>query len=433
MLEDALNFFSERSASRLARDALDIFIVYYVCYRALLVLRGTRAMQVGVGLAAVFVLYLVAHQLHLASVLSILGALISSIILVIVVVFQNDIRRGLMRVGSTVRFARTREAAVIDEVVDAATELARHRIGALIAFEQDANLDEFVGANKGRVLDAAVSTELLVSLFIPEGMNKLHDGAVVISNLRIAKAGVFFPLPESRVLDQSFGSRHRAAIGITEETDAVVVVVSEERGTISYCFNGNIAPNLDGPRLRTLLESVFHPKARKKKRAAVMPAAAAAPVSARPDVEPLGTIPVGEETTLPLRTEGEITTRALLEGRTSEPEPRSPSQPPPPLRPRPVSDGDGGPTSKVSAKAPDSEPRSQRNGVAPLRQRASPEADSGRASTTSSTPPPPAPKSPETEAEPKRVLLTSRGGTSKSTLDGDAQSPESDPNGRQDS
>jgi hypothetical protein len=158
------------------------------------------------------------------------------------------------------------ETRVIDEVVEAATELARHRIGALVTFEQEANLDEFVGAHKGHLIDAVVSRELLVSLFIPEGVNKLHDGAVIIRHLRIAKAGVFFPMPEQRVVDASFGSRHRAALGITEETDAVVVIVSEERGTISFCFNGNIASNLDGPKLKTLLEAVFSPKAAQKKR-----------------------------------------------------------------------------------------------------------------------------------------------------------------------
>jgi len=152
-------------------------------------------------------------------------------------------------------------------VVEAATELARHRIGALITFEQEANLDEFVGAHKGHAIDAAVSRELLVSLFVPEGVNKLHDGAVIIRHLRIAKAGVFFPMPEQRIVDASFGSRHRAALGITEETDAVVVIVSEERGTISFCFNGNIASNLDGPKLRTLLEAVFSPKAAQKRAA----------------------------------------------------------------------------------------------------------------------------------------------------------------------
>ena len=148
------------------------------------------------------------------------------------------------------------ETRVIDEVVAAATELARHRMGALICFEQDANLDEFVVA-QGTTLDAAVQRELLVSLFVPESLNKLHDGAVVIRNLRIAKAGVFFPMPDTKMLDKSLGSRHRAALGITEETDAVVVVVSEERGTISFCFNGNIVPNLDGASLRQALLGLF--------------------------------------------------------------------------------------------------------------------------------------------------------------------------------
>src|SRR6188474_242346 len=268
-------FFASRTPLHLLRDALDIFIVYYVVYRALLVLRGTRAMQVGAGIGILFVLYVVAQLLELVTVLSIMGALISSMILIIVVVFQSDIRRGLQRVGSRAwfSFARTQESKVIDEVVEAATELARHRIGALITFEQDANLDEFVGVHKGHVLDAQVSRELLVALFLPEGMNKLHDGSVVIRNLRLAKAGVFFPMPEGRVVDDSFGSRHRAALGITEETDAVVVIVSEERGTISFCFNGNIASNLDGVKLRTMLEAIFSPKVRKKTRKAPAKAA----------------------------------------------------------------------------------------------------------------------------------------------------------------
>jgi uncharacterized protein (TIGR00159 family) len=261
-------FFSSRTPLALFRDALDIFIVYYVVYRALLVLRGTRAMQVGAGFGILFGLYLLAQALELVTVLSIMGALISSLLLIIVVVFQNDIRRGLQRVGSRAwfSFSKSQESKVIDEVVEAATELARHRIGALITFEQDANLDEFVGVHKGLVIDAQVSSELLVSLFIPEGVNKFHDGSVIIRNFRIAKAGVFFPMPEGRVMDASFGSRHRAALGITEETDAVVVIVSEERGTISFCFNGNIATSLDGPKLHAMLEAIFSPKVRKSSR-----------------------------------------------------------------------------------------------------------------------------------------------------------------------
>ena len=276
MLDSLRNFLEALTLVQVVRNILDIFLVYYLAYRALLVLRGTRAMQVGVGLAMVFVLYAIAQTLQLVTVLNIMGALISSMILIIVVVFQNDIRRGLQRVGSRAWFggmARTQEAKLIDAVVEAATDLARHRIGALITFEQDANLDEFVGVHKGHVLDAQVTRELLVTLFIPEGVNKLHDGSVIIRNYRIAKAGVFFPMPEGRVMDDSFGSRHRAALGITEETDAVVVIVSEERGTISFCFNGNIASNLDGSKLRTMLEAIFSPKVRKKSRkAATKPA-----------------------------------------------------------------------------------------------------------------------------------------------------------------
>ena len=271
-MQDSLYaFFESLTPLQVFRDIVDIFLVYYIVYRALLVLRGTRAMQVGMGLAMVFVLYIVAQLLQLVTVLNIMGALISSMILIIVVVFQNDIRRGLQRVGSRAWFgglARTQESKLIDAVVEAATDLARHRIGALITFEQDANLDEFVGVHKGHVLDAQVSRELLVTLFLPEGVNKLHDGSVIIRNYRIAKAGVFFPMPEGRVVDDSFGSRHRAALGITEETDAVVVIVSEERGTISFCFNGNIASNLDGAKLRTMLEAIFSPKVRKKTRKA---------------------------------------------------------------------------------------------------------------------------------------------------------------------
>lgn len=340
MLDSVLGYFQDRTALQLARDALDVLIVYYVFYRALLVLRGTRAMQVGVGLGVVFLLYFVAQTLQLVTVLSVLGSLISSIILVIVVVFQNDIRRGLQRVGSRALFGgltRTREGIVIDEVVEAATELARHRIGAIITFEQEANLDEFVGQHKGHVLDAAISSELLVSLFVPEGVNRLHDGAVIIRNYRIAKAGVFFPMPEARMADESFGSRHRAAMGITEETDAVVVVVSEERGTISFCFNGNIASNLDGPKLRAMLEAIFSPKlARKKKQQKKRDAepASSPALSDRPRVSivPRSEQPESEDRSS-LVMPREESSRQSTPDRDSIHDDR-PSEPPEPLRPR---------------------------------------------------------------------------------------------------
>jgi uncharacterized protein (TIGR00159 family) len=273
MLEGIRHLFAARPWLQVLVDVFDILVVTYVVYRALLVLRGTRAMQMGTGLLVIFLVYVVSKWAGFVTLFNLLSTLLSSIILIVVVVFQNDIRRGLMRVGSRAFFAgmaRQQETRVIDEVVAAATELARHRMGALICFEQDANLDEFVVA-QGTTLDAAVQRELLVSLFVPDSLNKLHDGAVVIRNLRIAKGGVFFPMPDTKMLDKSMGSRHRAALGITEETDAVVVVVSEERGTISFCFNGNIVPNLDGASLKQALLGLFGQRARGKKKTATTP------------------------------------------------------------------------------------------------------------------------------------------------------------------
>jgi uncharacterized protein (TIGR00159 family) len=269
MFAGFLHLFARRPLSSVLTDVADILLVTYVVYRALLVLRGTRAMQMGIGLGVISLVYGISKWTGLITLFNLLHELLSSIPLIVIVVFQNDIRRGLMRVGARAFFAglaRQQESKAIDEVVAAATELARHRIGALIAFEQDANLDEFV-VGQGTPIDGAVQRELLVSLFVPESLNKLHDGAVIIRNLRIAKAGVFFPMPDTKVLDKSLGSRHRAALGITEETDAVVVVVSEERGSISFCFNGNIVTNLDGASLRQALLGLFGQRVRKRGKA----------------------------------------------------------------------------------------------------------------------------------------------------------------------
>ncbi|MBL9027400.1 MAG: TIGR00159 family protein [Myxococcales bacterium] len=287
MLESIERVFAGRSALEVARDFLDIFIVAYVIYRLLLVVRGTRAMQVGTGLGVVFLLYVAAKYLQLVTLLSLLSYVLSSLILIVVVVFQNDIRRALIRVGGRAWFTGRRkqeQTRVIDEVVAAVTELARHRIGAIIAFEQDANLGDFT-QREGVLINAAVTRELLVAIFYPESVNKLHDGAVVIRDLKIARAGVFFPMPEAKEgkVDRSMGTRHQAAIGITEETDAVVVVVSEERGTISFCFNGNIVPNIDATLLRQSLAGLLEQRAAAKaegKEATVTPVAA--PSSGKP-------------------------------------------------------------------------------------------------------------------------------------------------------
>ena len=258
MLEGLRHLFSDRPFVDILRDLGDIFLVAFLVYRAFVVLKGTRAMQMGIGFVVFGLLYLGAKYAPLATLQQLLSYVGGQLILIMVVVFQNDIRRALIRVGSRAWFERghTQQTRVVDEVVAAATELARHRMGAIIAFEQDANVLEFVRSD-GIQLDAVVTRELLVSLFVPESVNKTHDGAVLIRDLRIARGGVFFPMPETKITDATLGSRHRAAIGISEETDAVVVVVSEERGTISICHDGELITNLDGQTLRESLIKLF--------------------------------------------------------------------------------------------------------------------------------------------------------------------------------
>jgi uncharacterized protein (TIGR00159 family) len=255
------------------REALvtfvDIAIVYYLIYRTLLLIKGTRAAQMLLGLFLIGAGFFAAKQFELTTLSWLLDNFINYFIIVIIVVFQHDIRRGLMRVGTIFSGRRQyQESFVFEEVIKAAEQLARARIGGLIVFEREADLTEFI--EPGIALDAQVSQELLVSLFLPEPQNTCHDGAVIIKNLRIQQAGAVLPLSANPKLDKQLGTRHRAAIGITEETDAVVVVVSEERGQVSLCFHGNIARDLSGATLRKALLGLFQKE--KRRRGAARPA-----------------------------------------------------------------------------------------------------------------------------------------------------------------
>jgi uncharacterized protein (TIGR00159 family) len=252
-------------AFRIVIDVADVLIVAYLVYRLTLLVKGTRAMQMLIGLLLVLFLYHLAQRLGLVTLYTILNMLFTYVVLLIIVVFQNDIRRLLARVGQQPWFRgvrNAREIQAIEEVVKAAVHLAQRRIGALIVFECDAVLDEFV--EHGTLVDAAVTKELLYSLFVPSADNPLHDGAVIVRDGRIWQAGVLLPLSASTKLDRSMGTRHRAAVGISEETDAVVVVVSEEHGSIALCFHGNIVRNLDAVSLRNALLGLLQTPIRKK-------------------------------------------------------------------------------------------------------------------------------------------------------------------------
>jgi uncharacterized protein (TIGR00159 family) len=258
-LSDGFIGFFQRNPWNVLHDCLDIGIVAILIYWALVILRGTRAMQVAIGLCLVFVGYLFARRVGLVTVTTILDSVLAYLAVIVVIIFQSDIRRALARMGRRplLRGQRTaKETQTIEEVIRAAGTLAQKRIGALIAFERSAALDEFI--ERGTEIDASVSKELLHSVFIPSFENPMHDGAVVIREGRIWQAGVFLPMAGSAGGDRSLGARHRAGIGITEETDAVVVVVSEERGSISLCFDGNIVRNLDMASLRDALYGLFY-------------------------------------------------------------------------------------------------------------------------------------------------------------------------------
>jgi diadenylate cyclase len=254
VIEGLLTLFQHRSPLLLLRDLFDIAVVAYAVYRLLLLLRGTRAMQVGLGLALVVLVVMVAQRAGLATAYTLLNKLFESFLLLVVVIFQSDIRRALMRVGNRpflLRWRKTEETSAVEEVISACALLAQRRVGALIVFERE-----------GTLLDADVSRELLYTIFLPGYENPLHDGAVIIKNARVWKAGTFLPLTANPSVDRTLGTRHRAALGISEDTDAVVVIVSEERGQVSLCFNGNIVRGLDSQSLRQALYGLFYSKRR---------------------------------------------------------------------------------------------------------------------------------------------------------------------------
>ena len=235
------------------RDLLDIGIVSFLLYQVIQLLRGSRALAVVLGLGILTALYLFSRALGLSTLQWLLDHLFSSLFLVIVVIFQEDIRRALGEMGTRHIFQhKALRASSVEELAWACEDMARARIGALIVVERGMHLDDMI-RREGVRLDAKLSRQLLRNIFHPKA--PLHDGAVIISRGRIAAAACILPLAEAR--GQNFGTRHRAALGITLETDAVSIVVSEERGEISIAANGVLSRNLNASRLRTVLNDVL--------------------------------------------------------------------------------------------------------------------------------------------------------------------------------
>ena len=238
------------------RDALDILIVAIITYALLRLIRGTRAVQMVLGLFAIFFVYVLASLLKLVALTTVLKALIFYVPFAIIVLFSHDLRRALAAFGRTPFFALFsgyHAEETVSEIVLAVTSLSARRVGALIVLERREGLKNYI--ENGSRIDSVVSYELLVTVFAPG--TPLHDGAVIVSGDRVAAAASFLPLSLKENLPKRFGTRHRAAIGITEETDAIALLVSEERGTICLARGGELQEDLDAKSLRDLLFREF--------------------------------------------------------------------------------------------------------------------------------------------------------------------------------
>ena len=237
------------------RDTIDILLVTSGIYWLLLLIRGTRAIQILVGLIVLIALSLASQLFQLAALGLILERLLEPAVLIIVILFQNDIRRALARVGRGFfpSFSAEQEIQVVEEIVKAAGQLSQRRHGALMVMERESNLGDLI--EHGVPVDGALTKELLASIFHPS--SPMHDGAVVLQEGRVASAGCILPLTLRTDLPEGLGTRHRAAVGISEETDALVVVVSEETSNISVVLGGEMLQGLDAPQLRVVLRDVL--------------------------------------------------------------------------------------------------------------------------------------------------------------------------------
>jgi len=235
------------------RDALDIALVSLLFYQVFQLLRGSRAFAILTGLGILTGLYLLARYLGLYTLSWLLQYIFSSIFILIVVIFQADIRQALGEMGAHRLFRREKlKQDGVQAVVDACVEMARLRVGALIVIERSMRLGDMI-KREGVRLDALISRQLLMNIFYPKA--PLHDGAVIISEGRIVAAACILPLAVAK--GQNFGTRHRAALGITKESDAMAIAVSEERGEISVAMKGELVRSLDAVRLKQVLNEIL--------------------------------------------------------------------------------------------------------------------------------------------------------------------------------
>ena len=236
-------------------DLLDVAVVAYLVYQFLLLIKGTVTFRVVVVLGCLFLIYAGSHVTGLKTVNWVLSNIFGSLIILLAIIFQHDLRRALVVISRKAAdpAGKGEGLEVIEELVTAAESLASRSIGALMVVERDMPLDAYLAV--GTDIDAKVASELLTSIFLP--YSPIHDGAVIIQRGKITKAGCFLPLAQNPEISKSLGTRHRAAIGISEIVDAVAIVVSEETGKIAVAIGGGIIRDLDAAGLRKVLKRLL--------------------------------------------------------------------------------------------------------------------------------------------------------------------------------
>lgn len=244
------------------QDLVDVILMSIIIYRLLLIIKGTKAAHMLIGLGLLLMASLLSRYFELYTVDWMIQSFWAQIVIAIIVLFQPEIRRALAQMGEANIFRNltsAEELKSLDEIVRATVALANKKIGALIAIERDTSLKDFV--EMGTPLDAKVTKEILLSIFHPT--SPIHDGAVVIKGNRIVAAGCFLPITMGPDISKSLGTRHRAGLGLSEETDAVIVVVSEETGMVSMAIHGKFETHLDMGTLRDTLTDLFTAKGKK--------------------------------------------------------------------------------------------------------------------------------------------------------------------------
>jgi len=240
------------------KPIIEIGFLWFIIYILLLFIRGTRTVQVLKGMIILLLIFFITQWLNLGSINWILTKIVAISVIAFIIIFQPELRRGLARLG---QFGFTLgEKEILDDIAKSAIYLSNRKIGGIIALEREIGLRPYV--ESGVTIDSGVTSELINTIFTPG--TPLHDGGIVVRGDRIVAASCLFPLTRDPHVSKLVGTRHRAAIGLTEETDAICVVVSEETGAISIAANGKLTKDLSREALPKVLENIFKPKSHRK-------------------------------------------------------------------------------------------------------------------------------------------------------------------------